>query len=458
MDGFKKPYRPTKINVRKPGEMDDTLVKLYRQSEFPKESAAAAHSRRDNINEIIDSSDDDISDFINESEIPDETKIPEKKSAKKARQKAQKKAKREKKAKHIFWRIFFIILILAIIAYLVMLFFRPFGQRAESDLEPGDATAADEIYYSPLTGLESQNKNAATAAATCIMIENSVEARPQSGLKDAGVIYEAIAEGGITRFMAVYQDAKPQYIGPIRSARMTFVEMSRQYQCGYIHVGGATVAIETLRAGNGYRDLDGGWVEGKYVFRIKERWAPHNVYSNFNSIDEWEKTKGWTSSKFNGFARIKPDTIVEVEAEKRNATKVSINFSGNSVYNVRYVYDAATNKYKRYHAYQNTPHLDKAKDGKTTQHAPDVVIAMRVTTKARPKAKAGFFDHTTTGSGEAVIFQNGTATKATWKRATVKDELAFYDKDGEVIELNRGQVWISMYASSVGGSVSWSNK
>ena len=456
MDDFKKPYRPKNIYVRKPGDEDDTLVKLYKESEFPKESASTARSRRDDINEIIDTSDDDISEFISESEVSDETEVPEKKSSVKARKKAKAREKRQKKAKHIFWRVFGIILLLAIIAFVIYIFFKATGNKTESDLQSAEAAAADEIYYSPLTGLETKDKNAANAAATCIMIENSAEARPQSGLKDAGVIYEAIAEGGITRFMAVYQDAKPQYIGPVRSARMTFVEMSRQYKCGYIHVGGATVAIETLRAGNGYRDLDGGWVEGKYVFRIRERYAPHNVYTNFDAIDEWEKTKGWTSSTFNGFARIKPDTTVEVPEEKRNATKVSINFSGNSVYNVRYVYDAATNKYKRFHAYQNTPHLDKAKNGKTTQHAPDVVIAMRVTTKSRPKAKAGFFDHTTTGSGEAVIFQNGTATKATWKRATVKDELAFYDEDGEVIELNRGQTWISMYASSVGGSVSWS--
>ena len=454
MDGFKKPYRrPKNIYVRRPDEADDTLVKLYKQSEFSKENAATSRVPKEKpVGVIEDASEDDISSFINDTDIADEAEVPEKKSAKKARKKAKAKAKRHKKAKKVFGIIVLLIILAAIIAFAVLIIFKAKQSKNESDLTATENAAADEFYYSPLTGLETKNKNAATAATTCIMIENSVDARPQSGLKDAGVIYEAIAEGGITRFMAVYQDAKPQYIGPVRSARQTFVEMSRQYQCGYLHIGGAKNAIATLKT-SGYRNLDGGWYEGTYVFRIRERYAPHNVYTNFDKIDEWETKFGYTESKYNGFARIKPDTLIEVPAEKRDATKVSINISSNSQYNVRYTYDASTNKYLRYHAYKTTPHMDKAKDGKTTQHAPDVVIAMRVTTKARPETK--FFDHTTTGSGEAWIFQNGTVTKATWKRASVTDELGFYDGDNNIIELNRGQTWISMFANNVGGSVSW---
>ena len=455
MDGFKKPYRhPKNIYTRKPGEADDTLVKLYKQSEFPKDATRTHVAKEKAVGVIEDVEDDDISAFVNDVDVADEAEVPEKKTVKRARKKAKAKAKRRKGIKKFFLTVILLTLLAGILVFGAIIIFKTQQKQDETDLATGENTKADEFSYSPLTGLETKTPNAATAAATCIMIENSVDARPQSGLKDAGVIYEAIAEGGITRFMAVYQDAKPQYIGPIRSARQTFVEMSRQYQCGYLHVGGAKNAIATLNSGNGYRNLDGGWYEGKYVFRIRERYAPHNVYSNFDTIDEWETAFGFTTSKFNGFARIKPDTIIEVPAEKRDATHVAINFSSNTVYNVRYTYNASTNKYLRYHAYKTTPHLDKAKDGKTTQHAPDVVIARRVTTKARPETR--FFDHVTTGSGDAWIFQNGTVTKATWKRASVTDELRFYDGDNNIIELNRGQTWISMFANNVGGSVSWS--
>src|SRR5690606_9454884 len=79
-------------------------------------------------------------------------------------------------------------------------------------------------YYSPLTGELVANESDQTAPVTAVMIENSPDARPQSGLKDAGVVYEAIAEGGITRFLAIYQNKKPELIGPVRSLRMYYVD------------------------------------------------------------------------------------------------------------------------------------------------------------------------------------------------------------------------------------------
>ncbi|MCA9340125.1 MAG: DUF3048 domain-containing protein, partial [Candidatus Saccharibacteria bacterium] len=84
-------------------------------------------------------------------------------------------------------------------------------------------------FYSPLTGREVKDSAATTQAVTAIMIENSPDARPQSGLKQAGVVYEAIAEGGITRFLAIYQEAKPQLIGPVRSVRMYYIDWSAPY-------------------------------------------------------------------------------------------------------------------------------------------------------------------------------------------------------------------------------------
>ena len=110
-------------------------------------------------------------------------------------------------------------------------------------------------YYSPLTGNEVPDLASTEQAVTAIMIENSPDARPQSGLKDAGVVYEAIAEGGITRFLALYQQEKPTLIGPVRSVRIYYVDWLAPYQASVAHIGGSYAALQEVRNGN-YRDID----------------------------------------------------------------------------------------------------------------------------------------------------------------------------------------------------------
>ncbi len=466
MDGYKRPFRGSKIYVRKKDEEDDTLVNLYKESEFAKENVEddegeeleppvspnikPAKVKNKELSDPDDTSSSDIDDFINDSEQIDEEDVPVKKSAKKERKKERQRAKRERSIKSAITKIIVCVIVLAIVVAAGLWFFKPsFISNTLEELTQKDAVA-DEVYYSPLTGLESKDKNIATAAATCIMIENSTEARPQSGLNAAGVVYEAVAEGGITRFMAIYKGELPAWVGPIRSARQTFVHLARPYNCGYVHVGGATNAINTLHS-SGYRDLDGGWVEGQYVFRTSDRWAPHNVYSDASHLKEWSNNKGFRESKFNGFKRVKPDTAVE--PEKRNATDISIIMSGDNSYNAGWKYDANTNRYGRIHLYGGR-HTERDKNNKQTWIVSDVVIAMKTSTVAR-SSEPKYYDHTTTGSGEAYIFQNGVVQKATWRRANVTDELKFYNSENNEIELNRGHTWISIYSNTAGGRVSW---
>lgn len=108
------------------------------------------------------------------------------------------------------------------------------------------------IYYSPLSG-EAVADQTATKAVTAIMLENSPDARPQSGLKDAEVVYEAVAEGGITRFLALYQQKQPETIGPVRSIRMYYVDWLTPYNASVAHVGGSAAALQLVRNG-GYPD------------------------------------------------------------------------------------------------------------------------------------------------------------------------------------------------------------
>lgn len=295
------------------------------------------------------------------------------------------------------------------------------------------------VYYSPLTGERVANQAAETAPVTAVMIENSPDARPQSGLEQAGVVYEAIAEGGITRFMALYQNENPTLIGPVRSVRPYDLDWMRPYDASLAHVGGSAAALQEVRNGQ-WRDLDQFFNGGSY-WRATDRYAPHNVYTTMARLNALEKSKGYTTSTFTGFDRTdaKP-------AETPDATHITINFS-DALYNTAYVYDAKANNYTRYQA--GAVHTDREKGPIT----PSVIVALHV--DEQTVMQDGWRQIIqTSGSGQATIFQNGTATNVTWHKPDQKSQLYFTDSSGKHVALVRGQTWIAAVPNGE-GSIAW---
>lgn len=294
-------------------------------------------------------------------------------------------------------------------------------------------------FYSPLTGLEVADEAATKQPVTAVMIENSPDARPQSGLSRAGIVYEAVAEGGITRFLAVYQGAKPGLIGPVRSLRLYYLSWGAQYQASIAHVGGSSNALDTVRS-SGYRDIDQFFNGGSY-WRASDRRAPHNVYTSGEKLDALNASKGFKESSFTGFKRGdgKP-------AETPNATTIQLNFSSGT-YNTAYAYDKTTNTYKR--SLAGAPHADR----EGGQIAPRIVVALEAPLERRV-GPDGYEDTVTIGSGKATVFQNGTATAITWKKDSLTAPLKLLDENGKDVTLNRGQTWIGVFTPGR-GSVTW---
>jgi hypothetical protein len=302
-----------------------------------------------------------------------------------------------------------------------------------------DIITLPKIYYSPLTGEKVASEAETKQAVTAIMIENSPDARPQSGVKQAGIVYEAIAEGGITRFLTLHQQDKPQLIGPVRSLRMYYVDWLAPYNASVAHIGGSAASLAEVRSGN-YRDID-QFFNAAYYWRATDRYAPHNVYTSFEKLDALNKAKGYTESSFTGFSRVdgKP-------SKQPDATSITIDISG-PLYNTAYAYDVDHNRYNRMLA--GVPHLDR-EDGQIT---PSAVIALKV--DMTHVLEDGYRESIATiGSGGAVIFQNGTATEATWHKADRMAPLTFTDANGKDIPLVRGQTWISAVPNG-SGAISW---
>lgn len=292
------------------------------------------------------------------------------------------------------------------------------------------ATSAEKIY-SPLTGAEVSQEEA-RKALTSMIIENSVDARPQSGLNQAGVVFEAIAEGGITRFGVVYQENTPSEIGPVRSLRPYFLDWLRPFDPTMGHVGGSQKALKQVRDGS-WKDMD-QFANGNSYWRSKDRKAPHNVYTSDEKINDFNQAKNYTLEEFPAFPR-KNDQ----KASSPTASTINLNISSKQ-YNAIFTYNLSDNNYLR--SQGGKAHLDKS----GTQIKSKTVVAI-ISNYSIVQEDGSRSAYKTTGSGEAIVFQDGIATPATWSKTDQKSQIKLTDSTGAEIKLNRGKTWFTVLGS-----------
>ncbi len=324
--------------------------------------------------------------------------------------------------------------------------------------------------YSSLTGEPLADESLKTAPAYCIQIPNGTDgARPQSGVTDAGVVFEAIAEAGITRFAAIFQNPTPAVIGPIRSLRIYFLEWDTPFDCTIVHAGGASDALDAVAAG-GYRDLSEDYTymyRGTYSNRL---W--NNLFTTSSYLKQYSRDHNYDSSDIKGFKRMTPEESAKDRVDKGVKTKldilkatsentseiipsvslINLNLGGWDNFNVKYEYNPVTNTYNRSygsglaHEVYQCPDEDLGEKNpedacELTQVSPSVVIAMMV---QEGKAADGYHEAiTAVGSGKAYIFQNGTVIEGTWSKAALDKQIEFTDSSGAEVSLAPGQTFIT---------------
>lgn len=297
-------------------------------------------------------------------------------------------------------------------------------------------TTKPKIIVSTLTGLVIKDPSINARPVTGVMIENSDDARPQSGLDQVGVVFEAVAEAGITRFLALYQDSQPAYLGPVRSARPYYVQWDLGFDAAYAHVGGSPEALSDITSWN-VHDLNQFYNANAYE-RVSSRAAPHNVYTSASQLNQLEASKGFNSSNFTGFVR-KPDSI----SKTPNAASIDISPSS-ADFNSHYDFDTSANNYKRSEG--GAPHMEVDASGNKTQITPKVIIAM-----VMQQGIEGDDYHTSynvIGSGQAYVFQDGTVTIGTWQKTDNTSQITFTSSNNKPIALNAGQTWLVAVSSA----------
>lgn len=333
------------------------------------------------------------------------------------------------------------------------------------------AKADTDAVYSDLTGLKLANDSDKTTPAFCVQTPNGLDgARPQAGLNQAGVVFEAIAESGITRFAAIYQNPTSAVIGPIRSLRLYYLQWDTPFDCTIVHAGGADDALAAVRNG-GYKDLSENY---NYMYRggyanYDRLW--NNLFTTGAYLMQFNADYGYGGSNIQGFKRLTPaesekarvdagvaEKLVITEPATRDVatvtpsvTGISLAFSGWASYNVNYTYNAATNSYDRSYA-DGAPHMIYDCPGENMgevipenvctlkQMSPKVVVAMMVD---EHRASDNYHeDIATIGTGSAYIFQNGYVVPGTWNKASVGEQIIFKDASGVEIALAPGQTFV----------------
>jgi len=294
-----------------------------------------------------------------------------------------------------------------------------------------------------------------------IMVENHVDARPQSGLSTADIVYEVVAEGGITRFLLIYYCQDASYIGPVRSARIYFIKLLQEYGNYplYAHVGGANTPGPADALGEierlgwvGYNDLNQFSVPFPNFWRDYERLpnraTEHTVYTSSKKLWQYAASKrGLTDVDKEGIRwdeNFEPWSFEDdAKPEERGKLQtISFSFWNNDggAYGVKWQYDKSINAFKRFNG--GVAHLDK-NTGKQVI-AKNVVIVFAKESPANDGYPGGHLLYGVVGEGEGMIFKNGRAIKVNWVKKSEEKRMKFYDKQGKEVSFVRGPIWIEI--------------
>ena len=293
--------------------------------------------------------------------------------------------------------------------------------------EETSAPSVERNIY-PLTGLRSDEKEGHRAFA--VMINNHPAARPQSGLQQADIVYEVLSEGNITRFLAIYQSNQPAAIGPVRSAREYYVDLSTGYDAVFISHGWSPQAKETLE--NGKLDyLNGLFYDGTLFWRADFRKAPHNSYISAENIKEGAELNRIDLQKQ---PKQLPFADTKEAPKGDSGLEAIVRYDQTDVWNSEYKYDKQTEKYLRYSNNEQTKDLE-------TGEAIAVNNLFIAEMKHQTIDDYGRRAIDLTSGGKGILLQKGVSRQVEWRN--IDGRILPY-LNGEPIGFVPGKTWINI--------------
>jgi hypothetical protein len=291
-------------------------------------------------------------------------------------------------------------------------------------------------YHYPLTGVGSETEIDGRAVA--VMVNNHPKARPQSGLHKADIVYELLAEGDVTRFLAVFQSEKPENIGPVRSARDYYIDLAKGLNALFIAHGYSEEARELLEQ-NFVDNLNGMVYDGTLFKRASFRAAPHNSYITYENVLKGAKEKKYSMNQSPpAFQFLSEEDSESISGEEANSVMVSYSASG--VFNSTYEYDDSVGKYKRYSDGEQTIDYETKEPILI-----DNLFIIETTHQVIDDAAHKEIDLESGGSG--YLLQKGKVIEVEWKN---ENGLIVPVRNGEVVPFVPGKTWVNVVPTNPG--------
>ncbi|WP_338450861.1 DUF3048 domain-containing protein [Niallia oryzisoli] len=309
-------------------------------------------------------------------------------------------------------------------------------QNQEEVNDEGAQQNSELPFHFPLTGIGSSEE--VDGRAVAVMINNHPKSRPQSGLSKADIVYEILAEGNVTRFLAIFQSEHPDLIGSVRSAREYYIELARGYDSLYISHGNSSGAKELLDSG--YIDyLNGLYYDGTLFERVSFRQAPHNSYISFKNILKGAEQNNYEMDKApESLVFLTEDEVKGLNGEK--AEKFSISYY-DKTFSSSFEYDTKLEKYKRFSNGEQTVDYD-TEDPVLVDNVFIVEMNHRII-----DSNAGLRDIDLTSGGRAYLLQKGQKIEVEWRN--VDGRILPY-ANGEAVGLVPGKTWINIIPADPG--------
>lgn len=289
-------------------------------------------------------------------------------------------------------------------------------------------------YINPLDGQSVRTEEEASVAVAGVMIDNHADAYPQAGLSKAKIVYEAMVEGGITRYFAIFDSSQDvAEVGPVRSARLYFLDWIQEYGDGlYVHSGGSPQALAAI----GPRGIFDGneFFRGQYFWRSNQYFAPHNLFTSSDNLRKMIDVYGDIDNLFTPYKAWKYSSMVGKTIGESG--RVVIPFSVG--YQVTWTYDAKNLNYLR--NINGRTHKDK---DKSEVRARNVIIQF-TGVEAIINDDKGRQEIKTVGTGEAIMFKKGSVVYGIWKKDSITDRTRFYDQNEKEFVFAPGNTWVEV--------------
>lgn len=274
-----------------------------------------------------------------------------------------------------------------------------------------------------------------------VVIENFPDARPQYGLSLASRVYEAITEGGITRYLAIFGPEDADRVGPVRSVRTQFLNYVRELDAALAHVGGNADALDRIATVR-IKDLDQFRYAEAYRRILKPPLAlEHTMFASTYALRGLIERQGWGQKVGIDHPVWKDDLA---PPQRPGSQRVTIDFSF-AEYRVRWAYRPDSNDYQRFLA--GRPDVDAGTGQDVTTKV--IVVAVIPRVQGRTRIREDTWTFSDVGSGLAWVVQDGTVTEGGWQKSSPTDRLRLVDATGHEIAFNRGRQWIEIVPPEV---------